>query len=215
MSIFVRYHIANEAANQKFFRRRSIVLIVTLAVLCELQVILAMFLPTFNNQPFGPVLEACYTPDKESQDHVSFGPLVVLVTNIAALTIGILYDLAMLRFLRQRRQVTPALAMVAWGQPPLVAPGSNDNSSKATVPIQATCLGIVNLCVVTVYFYVFVLSLGSIEDMTYFMLSAGIGILVVHMPLVLLLTVKSNEKRIAKSFIVPPNQLQFHDEDNS
>ena len=207
--------MASKAAKQKYFKHHHIAIVVGIAVLLECLVVLGMFVPTFLYQePFGPVLEACYKSTKTSSNKLHFGPPFALVTAVFALVIGIGYDLAMLRFLKQRRSIKPVLELVSWNQhhqPPIVSQGSNDKSSKGTVPIQATCLGVVNLCVVLVYFYVLVFGMGQEEYLTYFMLSGGIGCLIVHMPLVLLLTVKSNEKKHSRMIVAPPTELQFHD----
>ncbi len=90
---------------------------------------------------------------------------------------------------------------------------NNAASNKATVPIRATALGIVNVMVIMNLLIILNFGLGSGEFLTYFLIICALAITVVHMPLVLLLTVKSNEKKMSEpgpiSTLVPPSGLQF------
>ena len=103
--------------------------------------------------------------------------------------------------------------MVSLAAPqPLVAHSSNDSHSKSTVPVKATCLGIVNLAFVVVIFYLLTMGFGQVASL-HFGMALGTFCVVIQMPLVLLLTVKSNQKKREKasSVIGPPKGLRIHE----
>ena len=214
--------MAIRMANQQFFQLWFVILVIGIAGLLTLLVFLAMFVPPFFfSQPFGPVIEACYKPSDNLSDDLIFGPAFALFTSGFGMVVGIVFDLKMACFLKHRQtSVQPAIALVSWDQhqPPLVSPGSNDNSYKLTIPIQATCLGIVNLCFLTAFVCAFLFGLGKAEYVTYFLHSGGVFCIVIHMPLVLLLTVKTNQKRMSQPKAPGPvlqlNQLHFHGDSN-
>ena len=105
--------------------------------------------------------------------------------------------------------VHPQVAMVAWGQPPLVSSTEN-HYNKMTIPIQATCLGVLNF-----FFQICLTSANSFSILKfarhYFQYHV-ILYLAMHMPRVLLLTVKSNEpSKKSPQHASAPIGLQFHD----
>ncbi len=216
-SLYNRHHMAWRTANQKSIQQWFINTIVGLAVFLELTVCLAMFIPTyFYSVPFGHITAACYHSVNGYPNFIPIGPAITIILMVLALTTGIVFDLKMLFFLRSRQSVKPEIAMVSWNrrhQPPLISHGKNDQSSKLTIPIQATCLGVVNLSVILVFGFIANSGFFLGEYTVYFLLSLATTCLAVHMPLVLLLTVKSNENKVTKTLVVaPPARLQFHEE---
>ncbi len=210
--------MAIKTANQKFLQKWFISSVIGLACILEASVCFVMFCTTcIVKEPFGPAINVCYKAKikDENENELFVGPLVVLCVMVFALVIGIVYDLAMLRFLRNRRRPTnPEIALIPLhNQPPLISPGSNDSdSAKVTIPIQATAFGVVNLCIMSVFTYVLVFGLGQKENQSYFLQIAGTLCVCSHMPLVLFLTVKSNEKKIPRPVVIRTNTLHFHDE---
>ena len=161
--------------------------------------------------PFGPFIQICM---RRRTDHnrIAFGPATFMFLSMASLMIGLCYDIKMYRFLKQRKKhVQPGVAMIAWKPDvPTVSYGSN-SSLKATVPIKATCLGAVNLMVCLPTLLVFVKGFKLISVTLSIFQVSGMLIVTCHMPLILLLTVKSNAKKASPPLVQPPVELQFHD----
>ncbi len=90
------------------------------------------------------------------------------------------------------------------------------NYTTDTVPIQATGLGLVNL-IITAFFLLLIFG-GNIDikvQAGYISVTCITVYLSLHMPLVLLLTVKSNEKKkilLNPPVVNPPSELQFHED---
>ncbi len=211
------YRIASQRLIQDWF----INVVTGIAVILEVSVCIVMFYFTYFRQvPFGPVVEVCYKfPEDFNKGGTPAPPIISLLVAISSLVIGIVFDIAMFRFLRKRRQQTKPNNATASGnsigQPPLVTYGSNDASSKASIPIQATCLGVVNLVIMLLLLYLLTIGLDQKEIGLYCIYAAGLTCNSIHMPLVLFLTVKSKDKKYIKSSIpTHPSSggLQFHEE---
>ena len=110
--------------------------------------------------------------------------------------------------------IQPQIAMVAWApQQSLLVSANHNDYSKRTIPIQATCLGVVNLILLAAVGYISTFHFSSSIGIENFFFQNYVNIYVAtHMPLVLLLTVKSNEKKKTSPQIInPPLGLQFHE----
>ncbi len=208
----IRYHMANQMENQQHFKMKFIWTVTLTAIGSQVLLCLTMIITVLVfNASFGPVLNTCM--DHDSGHVTLIGPAMILSISISGLSIGLVFDTLMYRFVKQKRNasVQPQLAMIAWG-PPLVSHGPKDKM-KVTIPIQATCLGIVNLLIIltSVHFAVFYFANAGIGQ---YVLRGCVGVYnMIHMPLVLLLTIKSNNKKktAGQSGISPPQELQFHE----
>ncbi len=211
-----RYHMATKTANQQYLRNWCIYSVIGFTIALEASVCLVMFYTTyFDNEPFGPLIELCYkeAEDTEPSEEFHIAPLITLFVVVSALVVGIIYDLAMLNFLKNRNRATqPSIALVPLNQPPLISHGSADSTAKMTIPIQATALGVVNLCIIFLLMCVLVFGLGQKDHRSYFIQVATTICLGTHMPLVLLFTVKSNEKKRTTPAAEPSRSLNFHDD---
>ena len=215
----IRYHMATRMANHQLFQEWCMncvtgFAISALAVVC----IGTLFFQFVFQIPFGPFTLQCVDPNTVLDTSVKdfAGPLAIVAFGGMGLLVGIIFDIAMFRFLKKRQEmIQPQIAMVAWApqQPLLVSPGQYDYS-KRTIPIQATCLGVVNLILLFILSYTSTFHFFSLTGFGEFILQNHVNIYVaMHMPLLLLLTVKSNEmKKPSQAQVSPPLGLQFHDE---
>ncbi len=174
-----------------------------------------------ERESFGPVINLCMKRLPSKSNRAVPEILTAFAFGMTGLVTGIVFDIAMYLFLRKRRRIAsnPKIAMIAWGPlandnpVPLVSPGTKDLSkSKATVPIKATCLGVVNLFSVTIFQYLAQFRFSH-DVLSRFVMLVVFGLyLAFHMPLVIWLTVKSNsKKKVSKPIIAPPRGLQFHE----
>ncbi len=115
---------------------------------------------------------------------------------------------------RRRRRTRPIIIFTGQSsahrnQPPFVShPVNNDNLSKSpNVPIKATALGIGNILLTTTFFLSAVYWFDVKQYAIYFVIIMGHMSSVFHLPLILILTVKSNPK---KAVIQPSHQQQQH-----
>ena len=102
------------------------------------------------------------------------------------------------------------------GQPPLVSQAfkANDAYAKATIPIQATALGIFNLILMGLLVYILAYGIGLSKFTVYLGISCSSTSVVIHLPLVLMLTVKSQGKKknaVNPVQVCPPSGLHFHE----
>ena len=218
-----RYHMASRVDNQKSVQNWFIYLVAGTAILMALLVSMVFVVTAFVYRlSFGPVIDICYNPNynesnETNQSHSLVGPKLPLAVAGACLTIGVIFDVQMFRFIKKKRkEIQPSVAMMTWkhSQPPMVSLSQKDtNASKATIPIQATALGVVNLGVIVLLF-IMVQGFGLGKDSPYFIAVVGLLVLVTHMPLILLFTVKSHVKQQQQTNkkICPPSGLQFHGE---
>ncbi len=212
--------MAGRVANQRAIQHWYVIAVSRTASLLQCLVCASMFYSIYNPSiPFGPVVESCYRQPDQFNGTLPWPPLLSFFISVCSLTIGIVFDIAMLNFLRKRRQrIQPKVAMISWNnhnvRPPLVSLGPNDKSHNSTIPIQATCLGVVNMCFILVLLYFGTLGLDQKRNRLYYASAAAAVCNVIHMPLVLLLTVKSNNKKSKKRNLLtlPPTGLQFHEE---
>ncbi len=222
--------MASRTANQKKIQIWFINVVTGIAIGACLTLCFIMTLyPLYLEASFGPVIEVCYR-SKADADQPVFGATLSGIFAVAGLVIGVAFDMAMFNFMlnrkKQRKIVQPRLAMIAWrGTPapeqnddppiPMVSYNNKDKQtmSKATVPIKATCLGTFNA--IAVLFALFILSnrLQLESAGLYFLKISAMSVNVLLMPLVLLLTVKSNTKKGHRHQQVhPPRNLQYHDD---
>ncbi len=220
--------MASRVSNQRMFQRWFIVLVIAMALVLELSLIASMAITVFYfNASFSPVIDACYN----NEIHIVSGSFVSLGIGVTCLSVGIFYDVAMYRFLKKRYgQVNNMVAMVAWKQPPndqgqdqqeavsenqqqapFISWGAKDYTSKATIPIKATLLGMVNLVILLVLIYIFANGFGYPTWTSFFLQTTAMVSVTLHMPFVLLFAIKSNEKTSAKLNVSPPEGLQFHE----
>ncbi len=241
--MFFRYHMATRMAAQKNFRHWYMSFVTVGAVVLQVFLCSIMFSTVyFYQSPFGPVISTCLiqnnkttVPDPDPDPPglpIFLGPMLVFATGALGLIIDIVFDSAMFMFLRKRKQslVQPQIAMIAWGprdnpEPlsmsdtennpiPFVSLGTKDlKASKATVPIKATCLGLAYLVIVGIVIYFVVFRFGQDIAGRYLFRLCMAGFISCHIPLVLLLTVKSNRKKDSKrrNAVAPPSGLQFHE----
>ncbi len=177
--------MANQRMPQPWFLNLA-KLVSTLAVLI-LCLTFASYVFYFQ-APFGPAVDVCFKTSVTKGRPV-FGPAIITSIGIAGLLIGILYDIKMYHFLKQRKKlVQPGIAMIAWKQEvPAMSIGPNA-SLKATVPIKATCLGALNLMVFLPILYILINEFQLGPYLPYIMKITALIIATVHMPLILLLT---------------------------
>ncbi len=220
--------MASRVAKQRVFQRWFIRIVIGTAVTSELLLIGAMLATVlYFKASFSPVIEACH--DEEARP-IS-GASSSLAIGMICLVVGISYDAAMFRFLKKRQnQVKNSVAMVAWKpseqiktdqekensceqppHPPFVSWGSNDYTSRTTIPIKATLLGVINLLILLALIYIFTYGFGNPSWASFFLQTSAMVSVTLHMPLVLLFTIKSNEKTSAKLNIRPPEGLHFHE----
>ena len=165
---------------------------------------------------FGPVVDVCYNKD-HSDNILLVGPVFAATIAVTGIITGIIFDIAMLWFLRKRQAVVqPAVAMISWDlvEPrPLADNGLDDENEKAMIPIRATCLNIVYLVFVILILSILVLGFGQDDFTEYLVLSSCSFGCAIHTPLVLRLTVKSNaeDQEGDQQAVVPPQELQFYD----
>ncbi len=198
-------------AKQRLPNTSYLNLVTLLATLTEIILCTIFGIYTFYfNVPFGPAIEVCFK-NSNASTMTSIGPVIVNSIGVTGLVIGVVYDIKMYRFLKQRKkQVQPGIAMVAWKQEvPAVSYGSN-SSLRATVPIQATCLGAVNLVVWMPITFILIKGFNMKSILPYIVKILVFVIVAFHMPMILLLTVKSNSKK--PQSVQPPAELQFHEE---
>ncbi len=140
---------------------------------------------------------------------LSFGFFLIIFFGI-----GLIHDYAMIKFIKKRKSlVKPEVQLVAWGevpQPPFV---SGLDYTRSTVPIKATCLGIVNIIIILAFN---LLSTLAFERRSFAYLYGHIVRLhlFVQLPPTLMLTVKSNKKANPDNHglkITPPRGLQFYE----
>ncbi len=218
--------MATRTANQRMFQPWFIRLIIAIAIIALFFICSVMLVAVlYFEASFGPVVDVCYDG---AESRPTFGATIALSIGLTGLVIGIIFDIAMYRFLKRRQSNTQPempMAMIAWEpEVPMVTcgPSTSGQSSKATVPIKATCLGAVNLVIVVVMLFVLHnLNMDSKSLPVPIALKIGAMIVViVHMPLVLVLTVKShqNPKHVPVKInnrefkVIPPSTLQFHEE---
>ncbi len=153
--------MASRTANQKRIVDWYVKFVRGLAMSLEATGCVVMFHYTYNLEvPFGPLVQLCYKHPESLKTGLPFPPLLFLLTATFSTVIGIVFDIAMFRFLKERRQkVSPQIAMVSWDhhqiqQPPLVSYGPNEKILRAMVPIKATCLGLVNLVIILLILYI-------------------------------------------------------------
>ncbi len=164
--------------------------------------------------PFGPIIKTCYERnggDTSTKDPP--GGALLTVVCAASLMVGLFYDIRMYRFLKQRKKrVQPGIAMIAWKQEvPAVSLGTNA-SYKATVPIKATCLGAINLLIIMPVLFTLVKGFELTSASPFILRIIALIIVNVHLPLILLLTVKTNSKKVTPQLVQPPAELQFHEQ---
>ena len=214
----IRLHLATRMANQQHFQEGYMNAVIAGAVLCFASLCIGSLIATVIFKiPMSPPIIQCMNPCqpvKLKLQH-TIAPMIFGAVGMSGLMTGIVFDIGMFRFLKKRQDlVHPQVAMVAWApqQPPLVSPGQEKDYSNRTVPIQATCLGLVCLLVQICIGYLVTFHLGSII-LAKSVFQNPLNIFVaIHMPLVLLLTVKSNIKKKPKQqHVIPPIGLQFHD----
>ncbi len=216
--------MATRIANQQMFQLWFVKTITTLAVVIFVSFHIWLFGTTIYKNEFGPVVDVCYR-DILSDDYTPSKLIpassFLLISMSTSITIG--FELAMYRFIKKRRQqVQPEVALVSWNgngqedfQPPRVSYGSKDPYAKVLVPMKATCLGLVSLlmCVIVMLIVLFGFGLeNDVEFRVYFLHILAMLGFITDMPLILWLTVKSNEKKVSKGPVVkPPMELQFHE----
>ncbi len=186
----IRYHMATSMENHQHFKIWYISLVTGIAIGSQATLCLVMFGIAFGfNASFGPVLQTCLAKEiSQEVQKLLIGPALTLVIGSISLVLGIVYDIAMYRFLKRRNSAAhPHIAMVAW-EPPLVSAGPNDKM-KATVPIKATALGCVNLCIICLVIY-FVVFHFSASEFGQYAFRTCLGLYAIaQMPLILFLTV--------------------------
>ncbi len=207
----IRYHMATSMEKHQRFKIWFIYSVTGIAIGSLALISSVMLIIVFGyNASFGPVLQSCHEAKNPSTSPtVIIGPVLCLLTGASGLAIGIIFDIGMYKFLKRRQTVIcPAIAMVAWG-PPIVSGGSKDKM-KATVPIKATTLGVINLCIIFIINYFIVFHFSNADYGRYaFRTCLGLYAMA-HMPLILFLTVKSNKSKGASN-VHPPHGLQFHE----
>ena len=204
--------MADRMSKQKKFQHWFMIMVTALATFAELFVcsVLAGYTLYFQTS-FGPSVNTC-TNDEDNRltESSGFWSVSILAFGISGLMIGMVYDIKMYLFLRMRRkQIQPEIAMIPWKQDaiPAVSFGSKSNF-KATVPIKATCLGAINIIFLLPIMYLLV---NQFEFGISVMKIIALLITTFHMPLILLMTVKSNSKKANAQQVQPPAELQFHE----
>ncbi len=212
-----RFYMANRMSRQRKFQVWFINLVTALATLAELLVcsIFSGFTLYFKSS-FGPGVNTCYNSnDKTIATASGFGSAIIMAFGVSGLVIGMIFDIKMYLFLKRRRQQVHSggVAMISWKQEvvPKISYGAKSNF-KGTVPIKATALGAVNIVLLLPIMFLMV---NQSEISIPIMKIMSLLIINFHMPLILLLTVKSNSKKAVPPQVVPPAELQFHEADHT
>ena len=219
----IRYHMATQMAKQQHFQQWYMNAITRTSIGILITLCLIMLWTVYHLEvPFGPSIVICSNADNRSESGMAIsedqsfpGALLIFSIEIPCLVMGIIFDIGMYRFLKKRKaSVQPQVAMIAWGsnEPPLVSPGSKD-SFNSTIPIQATCLGTFSMILACLTTLAIIFQFDYQIKMHVVFSSSIVAYDVMHMPLVLFLTVKSNEKKARNhsTNILPPQGLHFHD----
>ncbi len=141
------------------------------------------------------------------------------LVNFVFLIIGIVHDIKMARFLKDRQKVGP-LQMAVWSTnvPQIALPKSQQNredNPKLSIPVKATILGSLFagfiMLMIPLYSRMITeqtesISLGLLRNILRIFME-------LYLPAVVLFSVKSNEKKQSNRVkAIPPRELQFHDE---
>ncbi len=215
----VRYYLASKTAKSEAPNHTMIKNFINF--LCCLvtgyATLFALILTLSESQYVTPVIRAC--AHKKHAFEPATG-LIILTILVSAL-IGLVNDIAMARFLKDRRRVKPIKMSVWASNVPFVVepnPENNEQLSKLTIPVKATLIGGSILVL-------FLLHLGFLADsFRHESLSFSVAsicflqtftfIYAVYLPFITLFTIKANEKTLKNSVkpIQPPLGLQFHGE---
>ncbi len=145
-----RYHMASRMANGRMFQVWFIYLVVgtVASVLCALCTIMFIAVHWYKSS-FGPVVDICFNPDySQAGPQIWLGPAFALTSGVVGLIIGIIYDLAMFRFLQKRRKnmINPSFNMAQWkaerSSPPLISQSIYCCSCSLPAAVQLSCAGI-------------------------------------------------------------------------
>ena len=137
-------------------------------------------------------------------------PLLMVINNvyhIILIFIGILGDLLLNKFMKEKRNRGGEVRLVAWKVPRTSSESYQDDNYKTNVPIYATLIGTLGTATYTV---------ASICVFQYYEKGLPYGIFVLgsafYMPLVLTLTIKHHRKKSNQVASMVPMTLQFHED---
>ncbi len=218
----IRYYLATKTARVEAINHTAIRLfsnIVWLLLLTYVSVFLIVLLGSDSTTISG-LVSRCASVDMPVNHLISpmMGTIPLTVVT------GILYDLAMARFLKERNKIQP-VKMVVWSttnnladqpQSPRVSKKDVDGS-KLTIPVKATIIGALFLFLWTFLMVSLTVTSSSKELSTAYwtIITIYLTFFDLYMPMIVTMTIKSHH---AKSFIIkenesalPPVGLQFHE----
>ena len=197
----VRYYMASRTGDNRF---------VSLGFIVSFEEFFIVFVLTFD---FLYVLLSYGTDaltDSLSTQNCLGNPLepslsgsLSLILAFLAIVTSLGLDLAMLAFVRSRARVAP-LRLVVWTTESS-APSSSQDDLKDTIPVNSSILSTISLVVLASVNG----SMVKVLPRSYETMASAL-VLLTHLPLILILTVKSQEKK-AGTRPNPPTGLQYYD----
>ncbi len=212
----VRYYLASKTAKVEMPNQSKIQQFIMF--LCGLIIgytaILAFILTLSDTVVLSPLIAVC--AGQSPGIHPTMA--IMMMPAHVSVIIGLVNDSAMAIFLRNRRRVAP-LEMSVWTlEAPIISRPKHqerEQESKLTIPIKATVIGGCLLLLVLIMFAVATKSLqnGGLSNASMVLIVFVLFLYQIYMPLIVAVTIKSNEKRLKKAVapIHPPRELQFHE----
>ena len=169
---------------------------------------ISIYIPQFSFRVDNfPALNSCVNPAADVGSYSTTPPIVPLFCLLLVVVLGLIFDIKMLKFIKERNTVQP-IGLVPWR-----SVNSTDENQDIKVPLRATFISIIMLFfgVGCFSYYYYSFSYSSLNgEFNILELSFFAFLLIPMLPLILILTIK--QKVLNKTKAQPPRNLQFHDE---